>query len=130
MNKEISQQQQNAADREMTRGGVFFRPSVDIMETAEELIVRADVPGASPESISLNYEREELTLHVPVGQRQSGETRYVLQEYGVGDYHRQFLINEEIESEQIHADYSDGVLTIHMPKAAAAKPKKIEVHAH
>jgi HSP20 family protein len=50
-------------------------------------------------------------------------------EYGVGDYYRTFRVNEQIDASRIHASAADGVLTVHLPKAEAAKPRKIAVNA-
>ena len=50
-------------------------------------------------------------------------------EFGVGDFFRTFRVSEQVDATQITADYRDGVLTLHLPKAAAAKPRKIAVQA-
>jgi HSP20 family protein len=53
----------------------------------------------------------------------------LLQEYGVGDFYRTFKVSEQIDSTRISAEYHDGVLTIHLPKVEAAKPRKISVQS-
>lgn len=113
--------------REPTRGGVRYRPPVDIVELPEELRVVADVPGASKEGIDINFEKGVLTIHAKVEPRHSQETDYLLREYGVGDYYRVFTVSENIDASKISADYADGILTLHLPKAAAAQPRKIQV---
>lgn len=112
---------------EPTRGGVRYRPAVDIVELPSELRVVADVPGASKDGIDINFEKGVLTIHAKVEPRSSGNFDYLLREYGVGDYHRVFTVSESIDASKISAEYADGILTLHLPKSAAAQPRKIEV---
>jgi HSP20 family protein len=112
---------------EYTRSGRFYRPNVDIIETADELLVVADVPGSKGEEIDVKFEDGLLTIHAKVAPRQDVETEYVLREYGVGDFFRTFQVSEAIAADRISAEYADGVLTLHLPKAEAAKPRKIAV---
>jgi HSP20 family protein len=124
---------QNGADtaaEELTRGGPFYRPNVDIYELPEELVVLADVPGTSNDQIDINFEDGVLTIHAKVTQRQSGQGTYNRREYGVGDFYRTFKVSEQIDASRIGAEYSAGVLTLHLPKIEAAKPRKIKVNAN
>lgn len=114
---------------ERTRSRCCYRPNVDILERAEELLVLADVPGAGSEDIDVNFEDGTLTIHARVGPRQDPAQEPLLREYGVGDYYRTFRISEAIEAGKITADYADGVLTLHLPKAEAIKPRKISLKA-
>lgn len=120
----------SSAAREQTRAGRFYRPNVDIVENENELLLKADLPGASAESISLDYNGGNLVLHAAVAVRQPENTTYLIREYGVADFHREFQVNEEIDSGKIAAEYRDGVLTVHLPKAEAAKPRRIAVKAN
>lgn len=112
---------------ERTRGEQYYRPQVDILETPEELLLVADVPGAEAERIDVQFEDGELTLHAPIAPRQDGNTEYLLREYGVGGFYRTFRVAESIDAEGIRAEYADGVLRLHLPKAAASRPRKIQV---
>ena len=112
---------------EHTRSGVFFRPNVDILEYAEELVLLADVPGASAGDVDLKFEDGTLTIHAKVPPRQDEQVEYLLQEYGVGDFYRTFQISEAVDASRISAEFSDGVLMLHLPKAEAVKPHKIAV---
>lgn len=112
---------------EHTWSGLCYRPNVDIVDRGEELVVLADVPGATADRISVDFEDGMLTIHAKVEPRQQEGTEYLLREYDVGDYWRTFQVSEAIDSTKISAEYADGVLTLHLPKAEAARPRKIAV---
>jgi HSP20 family protein len=102
-------------------------PPVNVYETAEEMILTADMPGVRPEDVELRYERGELLLHGRLlAQERNGELLY--QEYEEGDYYRAFTMPESIDGSKIEAKCNNGVLTVHLPKVAAAQPKQITVH--
>jgi HSP20 family protein len=113
---------------ERTRNGQFFRPNVDILEKADELLLLADLPGAKSDQIDIHFEKGALTLHAAVPDRQSKDQRYQMYEYGVGDYYRTFQVSETIDAGRIAAEFADGVLTLHLPKSEAFKPRKIRVN--
>lgn len=115
------------AHAEHTRNVRHYQPNVDIVELAEELIVYADMPGATAEGIDVDFENGTLTIHGKVKPRQGDETNYVLQEYGVGHFYRTFRVSETVDSQRISAHYADGVLVLHLPKVEAARPRKINV---
>ena len=116
-----------AADAKHARPVRVYRPLVDIIERADELLIVADLPGASAESIDVHYENGELSIHGQAAQRQSADLNYLRHEYGVGDFRREFQISETIDANRITASFEDGVLTLHLPKVEAVKPRKIEV---
>jgi HSP20 family protein len=116
----------DVARPEATRGGVHFTPRVDIYETDAELTLFAEVPGVRPEDVDLHYENGELVLHARV-QPRHGPEPMLLQEYEEGDFYRAFTIHESIDSGRIAAECKNGVLTVHLPKAEAARPRQITV---
>lgn len=118
---------EDSSGREPTRSGQFYRPNVDIVERAEELLVLADMPGLKAEDIDIDFQDGTLTIHGRVQARQAADTRYVTREYGVGDFYRSFRVSEHIDVQKIAAQYHDGVLTLHLPKTEAVKPRKISV---
>jgi HSP20 family protein len=117
--------EQEAAER--TRSGRCYRPNVDILEQNDELLVLADMPGAKSDSIDVKFEDGTLDIHAAVEARQCDKQTCLVQEYGVGDYYRSFQVSESIDAGKITAQYADGVLTLHLPKAEALKPRKIAV---
>jgi len=105
---------------------VWYTPRVDILENNEELTLFADLPGVKPEDANIQYENGDLTLHARCACRQQG-VNFVSKEYGVGDFYRVFTLGDTIDPEKIGAELKNGVLTVHLPKAEAVKPKRIAV---
>lgn len=114
---------------ERTRSGLVFRPNVDILEQGDELTLFADMPGVRPGDIDVNFENGTLTIYGRVPQRQGEETTYLRAEYGIGDFYREFQVSETIDANRISAECRHGVLTVHLPKVDAARPRKIEVRS-
>ena len=112
-----------------TKPSWTYVPVCDIVERDDEWTVQADLPGTTAENVDIEFERGVLTLSARVQSRQDDETtRFLSREYGVGSFHRTFEIGEEINAEEIHADFQAGVLTLHLPKSESARPRKIDVH--
>ena len=107
----------------------LFTPPIDIYETDEGLVLHADLPGVSIESLELQVQDNKLTLFgrvqpvVPDG----AQIRY--QEYEVGDFLRSFILSEEVDHERVTAKLSNGVLRVVLPKAQRAEPRRIEVNS-
>jgi HSP20 family protein len=116
----------NAANAEPTYGARHFTPRVDILETDKELLLFAEMPGVRSEDVDLRYENGELVLHGKV--QPSGNNRsMLLHEYDEGDYYRVFRIDETIDPTKIEAECKNGVLTVHLPKTEAVRPRQIAV---
>lgn len=118
---------QPAAAQQTTRAAARYVPNVDIVETTDKYTLRADIPGARPEAVDIHFERGTLTIHAQVEPRKRDGARMLLREYGIGDFHRTFQIGEGIDPSGIQAECENGVLTLHLPKSAAAKVRKIAV---
>jgi HSP20 family protein len=117
----------NETRPERMRGGVYFTPRVDIVETEHELALYADLPGVRPEDVDLRYEQGELMLQARCQPRHP-ERGHLLSEYEVGDFYRAFAIGEAIDASKISAEFKNGVLTVHLPKMERARPRQITVH--
>jgi len=105
----------------------YIRPAVNILETEEALVLTADMPGATKESLEVNFEKGILTISAQVSHTMPGQTDYT--EFELGNYYRQFTIPESLTHEKARADFKNGILTLRVPKAESAKPKRIEVRA-
>ena len=116
---EITQVPQRKDGQAASAQAPVFLPRVDICDTGSELLMFADVPGVRPEDIDLRYENGELTLKGKVKPGVQGKAMY-RQEYQTGDFERTFELHESIDSRQIHAECKNGVLKVHLPKAAAS----------
>ena len=101
-------------------------PPVDIYETGDALVVVADVPGATQETVDINVEGGVLTIKAKPTYGRQGEPH--LEEFGLINFYRQFHLPEAVDQNGIQAQYKHGVLTITLPKAEAAKPKQIKVN--
>jgi HSP20 family protein len=105
-------------DAELPERAVAINPRVDVLETENEYLIFADVPGVRPEDVDIRFEKGELTFH---GRRPAGH------EFGATAYHRTFAVDDTVSPDKISAELKGGVLTIHLPKIEAVKPKRITV---
>ena len=105
---------------------VTVTPRVDILETENEFLLLADLPGVRPDDVDIRFEKGELTLH---GRRTQthAEKESPLREYDATSYQRCFTVAETVAADRIEADLKNGVLTVRLPKVEAVKPKKITV---
>lgn len=118
--------ERNVQTREETRSNEkYLRPAVNIIETEEGLVLTADIPGASKDALDVNVEKGILTISAPAHHAVAGTSAY--REFELANYYRQFSIPESLDHEKAHADYVNGILTLRVPKAEAAKPKRISV---
>jgi HSP20 family protein len=105
-----------------------WTPAVDIAETDNELVLKADVPGVKLEDINIEVENGTLSLS---GNRsyatEENKGGYHRQERFYGSFHRAFVLPETVDLEKVAAGYENGVLTITMPKKEIAKPRTIKV---
>lgn len=112
--------------REETRSQEkYVTPPVDIYETAEGLLVKADLPGVAREGLDVRVENNTLTIRGKAAHAAPGEPIY--REYGLLSFFRQFELNDRVDQLKISAELKHGVLTLSLPKAEEAKPRRIEV---
>jgi HSP20 family protein len=103
----------------------FVTPPVDIYEVPEGLMVMADIPGVTHEHLDIRVDNHILTLRAQASRRNTGERIY--REYELVNYFRQFELNDKVDEGKIKADLKHGVLTLTLPKAEEAKPRKIAI---
>ena len=112
--------------REETRSQErYITPPVDIYETGEGLVVKADLPGVDKENLDVRVENNLLTIRGRAAHIVPGDPIY--REYGLVNFFRQFELNERVDQSNISAELKHGVSTLRLPKAEEAKPRKIEV---
>ncbi len=126
---EAQDKQEVEGTLERTRPGMTFTPAVDIFETENDITLIADMPGVKPENLDIDLREGVLTM--------TGEPEYpgkedetpILEEYRTGRYVRRFTLSDVIDQTKIEAHISDGVLTLVLPKAEKAVPRKVAVKA-
>ena len=128
---EVRNQEKTAVERSEHRatrpGDAALMPPVDVIEDANGITLYADLPGVSREKLYLQVEKGTLTIDaemdfaLPEG-LQSSHT-----EVGLGRFHRIFTLSPELDPEKVHAELSNGVLRLSIPKAEHAKPRRIVV---
>lgn len=106
-----------------------YRPATDIFETDDHVVLVADMPGVAPDDVDVTLERRVLTIRGYAHPPAPDGYRQVYGEYGTGNYERVFTLTEDIEQDDIRATTGHGVLRLELPKAASAKPRRIEVKA-
>jgi HSP20 family protein len=119
-------QQRTTPSREDTRSQEqYVTPPVDIFETGDGLVVKADLPGVAKQELDVRVENNLLTIRGKPSHVPPGEPLY--REYGLVNFFRQFELNEKVDQSKISAELTHGVLTLTLPKAEEAKPRKIDV---
>lgn len=124
-NKEMTLKKANDLSVEK-RSGDWLTPAVDIFETEEALTLVADLPGMGKEDLHLGVEGGILTIEGPAA---TGDDSFY-REFGAGGYYRRFQLPDNLDVEKTAAELRNGVLTVTLPKAAAARPRRIEVSVH
>jgi HSP20 family molecular chaperone IbpA len=105
----------------------MFLPVTDIFETDQALTVIMEMPGVDKNNVDVRVENDVVTIEGRIDFSKYEGLQPVYTEYNVGNYARSFQISSKIEQDKISADLSDGVMRLVLPKAAKAKPRKINV---
>jgi HSP20 family protein len=117
---------------EMTRPGSTgsWLPALDVYETADKIVVSAELPGLDPKEVEVSVEDSTLTIR---GQRhfeqETDEQNYRRIERRYGSFTRSIRLPQTADTEKIDARFDKGMLTVEVPKREEAKPKRIEVKA-
>ena len=106
---------------------LLFTPPIDIYETPDGLVLYADLPGVTADSLDLQVQDKRLTLYGRVRQSTGAAVRVLHQEYQMGDFLRSFILSDDVDHERIQAKLNNGVLRVELPRAARAKPRRIDV---
>lgn len=113
--------------------GTWSRPTamaMDAWRAGDTFVVAFDLPGVDPQAIELDVERNVLTVKAERRPVETGEhVEMQVAERPLGVFSRQLFLGEALDPDRIHADYEAGVLTLRIPIAEKAKPRKIEISA-
>ena len=105
-----------------------FRPSLDVYETSDDLVVKAAVPGVKPGDIAITLKDGALVIQGEAKEeREEKEERYHVRERRSGNFRRAVTLPEGLDTTRAEATFEDGVLTVTLPKAEEAKPQEIKV---
>jgi HSP20 family protein len=131
------QDEMNRMFQEFFRGGTgeeagwglrTWTPAVDIYDTDDALILKAELPGVSKDDVSIEIHNNTLILR---GERKHEaevkEGDYYRAERAYGTFQRSFVLPTQVDQDQVQATYTDGVLELRLPKSEAAKPKRIAI---
>jgi len=106
---------------------LVFTPPIDIYETDAGLVLRADLPGVSLDTLELQVQDNKLTLFGRMEQVVPENARLLHQEYETGDFLRSFILSDEVDHQRIAAKLNLGVLEVVLPKADKPEPRRIQV---
>ena len=128
-NKEMAvrEKKELVAKEEKTVPGRYYIPYADIYETDEALAVVLEMPGVEKNYLNINVERDLLRVDGRIDFAKYKDMEPVYAEYNVGHYARSFSLGSAIDQENIGANLEDGVLTLTLPKAKHAQPRKIAI---
>lgn len=115
-------------ERESTIPGRRYLPVTDIFETDQALTMVLEMPGVNKDSVDVRVENGILSIEgqVDLSKYQGLAPLYI--EYNVGNYARSFQLSSKIEQDRSTAELKDGVMTLNLPKAEKAKPRRIAVN--
>jgi HSP20 family molecular chaperone IbpA len=105
-----------------------FTPPIDIYEGEEGLVLTADLPGVSPDSLDIQVQDNKLTLFGRVGAYVPAGAKLLHGEFETGDFLRSFILSDEVDLEKISAKLNNGVLEVVLPKAPKTQPRRIQVN--
>jgi HSP20 family protein len=138
-NLQSFQNEMNRIFNEFFRGGngeeagsglSTWTPPVDIHETDDALVIKAELPGISKDDVSIDVHQNTLTLR---GQRKHEaevkQDNYHRMERAYGTFQRSFVLPTMIDQEKVQATFKDGVLELHLPKLESAKPRRIAINS-
>jgi len=124
--REVDRQIQQLANRMQESSATM---AMDAYRRGDTVFVHFDLPGIDPGSIELTAEQNTLTVRAERGWTPQQDDQILAQERPQGMFVRQLMLGEHLDTEHVEASYEDGVLTMEVPVAPAAKPRRIDVRS-
>ncbi len=110
--------------------GAASLPAIDLYQTADDVVVKAALPGLKAEDVQISITGDVLTLRGEYKQEEEKqETTYHLREQRFGSFERAVSLPVDVQTDKAKAEFENGILTISLPKAETVKPKTITVKA-
>lgn len=114
------------------QNGTWSRPAMmpmDAYRHGEQFVVHFDLPGVDPSSVDLNVEQNVLTVKAERAPAYGDDVELQVAERPRGVFSRQLFLGETLDANRVEANYDAGVLTLRIPIAEKAKPRKIEINS-
>lgn len=109
------------------QSGAWMLP-LDVIETDDEFIVKASIPGINPDNLDISLVDNVLTIKGEIqAEEETEDVRYHLRERRFGMFQRSISLSVPVDADKVEAVYEKGVLTLHIPKAEEVKPKHISI---
>lgn len=125
---EVQEKKELVEKEEKTVPARYYVPYTDICETDDALIVVMEMAGVDKDNIDIHIEDDVLQIEGHIDFSNYADMRPLYTEYNVGHYSRKFSLSSKIDQGKISAEINDGVLTIALPKAEEAKPRRIKIN--
>ena len=123
----VREKKELVAKEEKTVPGRYYVPYADIYETDEALTVVMEMPGVEKSRLNVALENDVLKVDGQIDFTKYKDMEPVYAEYNVGHYARSFTLSNKVDQEKISAQLEDGVLTLTLPKAKQARPRRISI---
>jgi HSP20 family molecular chaperone IbpA len=123
----VREKKELATKEERTVPGRFYIPHTDVYETEDALTVVMEMPGVAREAVEIELKDDVLHVQARIDPSKYEGMEPVYTEYNVGHWMLSFALSDRVDREQIGAQLEDGVLTLTLPKAAEARPRRIAV---
>src|SRR5215210_2826338 len=124
---QVQQKREVEKAQEPTTPMRAFVPTADIFETEDSLTVVLEMPGVDKQNIDVSVESGVVTVEGKINLDKYEGLEPIYGEYNVGPYRRSFRISGRVDQDKIRAEMREGVVTLLLPKAEEAKPRRIEV---
>jgi HSP20 family protein len=99
-----------------------------VYENADEFLLMADMPGVTPNELAIHLDKDELTIESHRAAATPG-AKPLASEFVPRDYRRSFTVPHGLDMDKVKAEFSNGILSLHLPKSPAVKPRQIQVRA-
>lgn len=123
----VREKKELVAKEEKTVPGRYYLPYTDIYETGEALTLVMEMPGVEKKDVQVHLENDMLRIDGRIDFAKYEGMEPVYTEYNVGHYTRSFSLSSKIDQQKISAELEDGVLTLTLPKAEEARPRRIAI---
>jgi len=124
---QVTREDSKTPSAEPAASGPVFSPRVDIIERPEGMVILADMPGVSKDTVSVVLEKGVLTIDGDVPENAEAGLTLQVQEYEVGHFHRAFEVGESLDPGGVEATMRDGVLRLAIPTREDVRPRRIEI---